>query len=364
MKVALFGTTPYPTPEGRPELWPVPSESFDPSLGEQTLENTLRLVECADELGFDWVTCAEHHYSPFSISPSPMVLAGAFSQRVKRAKIAVLGPTIPILNPVKTAEEFAVVDNLTHGRLIAGFMRGAPYEYNTYSVNPAESRDRFEEALELIVQAWTAPQPFGWEGRYYRFSTVSLWPRSVQEPHPPIFMSGSSRESGRLAARHRVSIGMAASTVSMAASAAKNYREEAARAGWEPTPDNILFRSHGCVAETDAEAYEVAQCFIDRTPHATQGAAQAIVDSGYFGQDIATQSTRSARPLSVDKRIEDGYLFCGSPETVFRQLCRMRDEIGAGILELSFQTNRLPPALALRSLRLFGEEVLPRLQAL
>lgn len=364
MRVAVFGTTPYWTPEGRPSEWPVPAGRFDPSVGQATLCDALDLFQRADALGFDWVSCAEHHYSPFALSPTPMVLAGAMSQVVRRARIAVLGPTIPILNPVRVAEEFAVLDNLTGGRVIAGFLRGTPYEYNTYYVNPAESRDRFEEALQLIVAAWSQPQPFGWEGRFFQYRTISIWPRPVQSPHPPIFMSASSRESGQIAARSRVSIGMAASTVPMAAVAAQNYREAADAAGWTPTEDNILFRTHGCVAETDAEAREIAEYFLERAVQLDAVTAGAIRESGYFGQDVPTQMKRSQRPLSVQERVDLGYLFCGSPETVFQQLCRAREAIGCGILELGFQTNRLPTHLARQSLEIFGTEVLPRLQAL
>ena len=112
---------------------------------------------------------AEHHYAPFSLTPNPMVMAGAVTQRVRRAKIALLGANIPILNPVRVAEEFAMLDVLTGGRVVAGMLRGTANEYVTYGTNPAESRERFEEALQLIVRAWTEPQPFGWLGRYYEY---------------------------------------------------------------------------------------------------------------------------------------------------------------------------------------------------
>jgi alkanesulfonate monooxygenase SsuD/methylene tetrahydromethanopterin reductase-like flavin-dependent oxidoreductase (luciferase family) len=364
MQVAVFGTASYPTPEGRPAYWPVPPRLFDRQRGQQTLDGVLEMAACADELGFDWISCAEHHYSPFSMSPTPMVFAAAIAQVAKRARIAVLGPTIPMLNPVRVAEEFAFLDNLTGGRIIAGLMRGSAYEYNTYSINPAESRERFEEGLELILAAWTEPAPFGWEGRYYQFRSVSLWPQPVQQPHPPIFMSGSSRESGDIAARNHVNIGMAATTVPLAAAAAQHYRESAARQGWTPGPESILFRTHGCVADTDAEARQIAEYFLDPRQRLDPVSAQAVAASGYYGSDVQTQSTRGDRPLSVQERIDLGYLFCGTPDTVFEQLCRTRQAIGCGILELGFQTNRLLQKLSMRSLELFGREVLPRLQEL
>ena len=142
------------------------------------------------------------------MTPNPMVVAGALTQIVKRAKIAVLGPTVPILNPVRVAEELAMLDTMTSGRIIAGMMRGTPNEYVTYNVNPSESRARFAEAMEIIRRAWTEPQPFGWQGRYYQYRTISMWPRPVQQPHPPLYMSASSPEAGEYAAqephRHRL----------------------------------------------------------------------------------------------------------------------------------------------------------------
>ena len=140
------------------------------------------------------------------------------------------------LNPVRVAEEFAMLDVLTGGRLVAGMLRGTATEYVTYGTNPAESRERFEEALQLIVRAWTEPQPFGWQGRYYEYRTISIWPRPIQQPHPPIFMSGSSPESGELAARHRLHLGLAFTTVPLAREAARYYRERRRSPGGSQRP--------------------------------------------------------------------------------------------------------------------------------
>src|SRR6185436_18472597 len=168
------------------------------------------------------------HYSPGSLAPNVTVLASALSQRVKRAKIAILGALIPLNNPVRIAEEYAMIDTLSGGRLIAGLLRGAPYEYLVYNVNPAESRSRFEEAWDLIHKAWTERQPFGWVGRHYQYRNVSIWPRPIQQPTPPIFVSGSSKDSGDFAARKGVGLGLAFTNLPLAAEAAQFYRERAA----------------------------------------------------------------------------------------------------------------------------------------
>src|SRR5918911_5255895 len=146
VKAALFSRVPYlgSAPRG---VWPVPADGYSSELAEQSMELGLEQFKLADELGFDWVTVAEHHYAPFSMTPNPMVMAGALTQCVKRAGIALLGANIPILNPVRVAEEVAMLDVMIGGRLIAGMLRGTPNEYVTYGTNPAETRDRFEEAL-------------------------------------------------------------------------------------------------------------------------------------------------------------------------------------------------------------------------
>jgi alkanesulfonate monooxygenase SsuD/methylene tetrahydromethanopterin reductase-like flavin-dependent oxidoreductase (luciferase family) len=163
MKAALFTPSPYAAPVSR-RSWPVPVTEYEDEVAQRSLETSLEQFQLAYECGFDWVTLAEHHFAPLSLTPNPMVMAGAVAQRVKRAKIALLGMNIPTINPVRTAEEFAMVDVLSNGRLIAGMLRGTSNEYVTYNTNPAESRERFQEALDLIVRCWTEPQPFGWQG--------------------------------------------------------------------------------------------------------------------------------------------------------------------------------------------------------
>jgi alkanesulfonate monooxygenase SsuD/methylene tetrahydromethanopterin reductase-like flavin-dependent oxidoreductase (luciferase family) len=208
MKAALFSIVPYQR-RGESRGWPAPADGYSAEVAQASMESALAQFELADQLGFDWVTVAEHHFSPASLTPNPMVMAAAVAQRVKRARIALLGSNVPIQNPVRVAEEFAMLDTLSGGRLIAGMLRGTSNEYVTYGVNPAESRERFMEALALIVRAWTEPQPFGWLGRYYEYRTISIWPRPVQTPHPPIFMSISSPEAAEFAAAHRISGGLA-----------------------------------------------------------------------------------------------------------------------------------------------------------
>lgn len=134
MKASLFCNPQY-MGSAPQDVWPLSGEYFVADVAVRSMQTTLAQFRLADEFGFDWVTVAEHHYSPFSLSPNPMVLAGALCQVVHRAKIAVLGPTVPILNPVRVAEELAMIDVMSGGRLVAGLMRGTANEYVTSLVS-------------------------------------------------------------------------------------------------------------------------------------------------------------------------------------------------------------------------------------
>jgi alkanesulfonate monooxygenase SsuD/methylene tetrahydromethanopterin reductase-like flavin-dependent oxidoreductase (luciferase family) len=347
-------------------MWPVPSESFSAEVAQRSMDISLEQFELADQLGFDWVTVAEHHFAPMSLTPNPMVMAGALSQRVKHAKIALLGASIPILNPVRVAEEFAMLDALTGGRVVAGMLRGTSNEYVTYATNPAESRERFEEALELIVRAWTEPQPFGWQGRYYEYRAISIWPRPAQQPHPPIYMSGSSPESGEFAARRRLKLGFAFTTVPLASKAVRYYRAQAAECGWEPVADDVLYRLSVHVADTDEQATDdllAAGAAERRGGFSTANRAldDTAANLGYYGRDVENQRGR-LQPHDFKERVELGQLLVGSPATVLQQIRAVRDALGCGILDLIFQP--VGRDKTLKSIELFGTQVLPGMRDL
>jgi alkanesulfonate monooxygenase SsuD/methylene tetrahydromethanopterin reductase-like flavin-dependent oxidoreductase (luciferase family) len=365
VKAAIFTPVPYmgPAPRGS---WPVPTSEFSVEVAERSVETSLEQFELADQLGFDWVTVAEHHFAPMSLTPNPMIMAGALTQRVKHAKIALLGATIPILNPVRVAEEFAMLDTLTSGRVIAGMLRGTSNEYVTYATNPSESRERFEEALELIVKAWTEPQPFGWQGRYYEYRAISIWPRPVQQPHPPIYMSGSSPESGDFAARNHLKLGFAVTTVPLASEAAKHYRKQAHAYGWTPVPEDVLYRLTVHVADTDEQAMDDLNASGAGAVRAGFALSNRVLDDtvanlGYYGRDVINQRGR-LQPHTLEDRIALGQLLAGGPETVVRQIREVRDALGCGILDLIFQP--VGRDKTLKAIELFGTKVLPAIRDL
>jgi len=259
MQVSYFETARYQVPPGVPAEWPVPPGAYDPDAGAQAYQGMVDRVQYVEELGFDWVSVSEHHYSPRILTPNTAVSASYIAARSKKIKIAVLGPIVSQSNPVQVAEELAMLDNLAQGRLVVGLLRGTTNEYLTFGLNPEEARERTTEGMELFLKAWTEPQPFGWQGRHFQYRTVSVWPRPLQQPLPPIYSLGTSRESCELAARHHIGLGVSFAPFSVVAKSTRYYREECQHFGWEPTPEQMLYRANILLAETDEEAQELLE---------------------------------------------------------------------------------------------------------
>src|SRR6185437_2644681 len=223
----------------------LPNSHYDPDKGAELYHDYLDQMEFADQLGFDGVCLNEHHQTAYGLMPIPGVIAGALPRTN---------------NPLNIAEEYAMLDNLTRGRLIAGFVRGIGAEYHSSGVNPAFSQDRFAEAHELIVRAWTEPGPFAYAGKHYQFRYVNPWPRPYQSPHPPIWIpSQGSSSTIRWAARMRYTYCQTLSPIAAVARFFQLYRDEADKAGYEATPDQLAWSNTIYVGETDKKALREAK---------------------------------------------------------------------------------------------------------
>ena len=257
------------------------------------------------------------------------VVAAAITQRATDARVCIMGALLPLNNPVRVAEEYALVDAMSGGRLVAGLLRGAPYEYLVYNVPPAESRARFEEAWELVMRAWSDTEPFGWEGEHYHFRYVSIWPRPIQQPMPPIFISGSSRESAEFAARRRIGLGLAFTNLAAAKPAAQYYFAQSRRAGLAARPRSGDLRARaglpGRYGRASLRAGSPARRIaITWYPGCCRPIAwsprRASSDRAIRSCCSGFRPWARSAPLSLEKQLELGMLLCGSPETVLDQL--------------------------------------------
>jgi alkanesulfonate monooxygenase SsuD/methylene tetrahydromethanopterin reductase-like flavin-dependent oxidoreductase (luciferase family) len=283
------------------------------------------------------------------------VSAAYIAARVRRITIALLGPIVPHSNPVRVAEELAMLDTLAEGRLVVGLLRGTANEAMTYDLNPQEARERTDEGMELILRAWTEPRPFGWQGRHFQYRTVSIWPRPLQQPHPPTYSLGTSRESCAFAARHRLGCGVSYGSFEAVAKATRYYREQCARHGWEPAPEQVLYRANILIAETDDEAETARRALPTQAPfELAPGVRDAVMnlDARNIAGEARAPVVTGALPTA----------FVGGPDTIVEQIKRCREVVGAGALDLFFQPGA--PGGVMRSLELFGTKVLPRIRDL
>ena len=173
----------------------------------QRYEDLIKQIELGDVLGFDTAWLGELHFSrSFSILADPLMVLAAAAQRTTRIRLGTAVTLLPLHNPVKIAEEAATADILSGGRLEFGVGRGtAPIHYGGYDIVQEESRDRFDEALDFILQAWTH-ESFSYQGKYFRARDLTVIPRPVQQPHPPVRVAANSPDTFPMAARRRLPI--------------------------------------------------------------------------------------------------------------------------------------------------------------
>jgi alkanesulfonate monooxygenase SsuD/methylene tetrahydromethanopterin reductase-like flavin-dependent oxidoreductase (luciferase family) len=356
MKVSYFETGRYVPPPDLPREWPVPPAAYDPGIGAEAYRGMVERAQFVEELGFDWISLSEHHYSPRILTPSPVVSAAWLAARVHTIKIALLGPIVPTSNPIRVAEELAMLDTMAPGRIVVGLLRGTTNEYLSYDLNPAEARERTDEGMELILKAWSEPQPFGWQGRHFQYRTVSIWPRP-QLPPPPTYVLGTSAEAGAFAARNRLGLGVSYGSFESMARATGYYRQQCARFRWQPGPDDIIYRANMILGETDA----AADAALDRRDKAASFPVSAGLAAALVQADISRNIAGERRPANVGGVLPIS--FCGGPDRVVDQIRRCRDVIGAGVLDVSLQdpgTGDLDAMMG--ALDLFGRKVLPRIR--
>lgn len=377
MQVIFFHLMPYPyLPDDFDERYSsmsltYPSKYFDPGVGRELYHRYLDQLEWADELGFDGIAVNEHHQTSYGLMPSPNIMAAALARRTKRAKIMVLGNAIPIRgNPLRVAEEIAMLDHLTDGRLVSGFVRGIGWEYFAHSVNPTRSNERFDEAHDLILKAWTSEEPFQWISRNYEYRYVNIWPRPLQKPHPPIVMAGGGTpETARWAAKNRhIYMAVIAPTPSIKGWFAA-YRNAANDFGWEPTSDRFGWVTPLYVGETDQkamrEAREPIEWYFQKSLRQPPGAG---LPPGYISLPSMRealskgQSRGSGSSFSLEELVERGYVVVGSPDTVVERLESIRDTLGFEHLGVNLTVGSISESQARQNIEAFATEVMPRLQ--
>jgi alkanesulfonate monooxygenase SsuD/methylene tetrahydromethanopterin reductase-like flavin-dependent oxidoreductase (luciferase family) len=377
MKFVFFHLMPYPyLPDDFDEKYPSPSltfpnRHFHRETGRRLYHRYLDELEHADRLGFDGIAVNEHHQTAYGLMPSPNLMAAALARRTERARIMVLGNAIGIRgNPLRVAEEIAMLDHLTDGRLVSGFVRGIGWEYFGHSINPTRSRDRFDEAHDLIIKAWTSDEMFQWISPNYEYRYVNIWPRPLQEPHPPIYIPGAgSTETMRFVAEHRYTYMSVYAPSRVVGRWFDGYRQAAAELGYVPEQDKIALSIPIYVAETDEQAHrEARQHLLWLFRKGLKQGPELMFPPGYMSQSsmrgLLMAGMKPFAELTYEELLADGYAVVGSPDTVAARLRELHDELGFGQVIGLFAFGDITHEETTRSMELFAAQVMPAVRQL
>ncbi|TMC20531.1 MAG: LLM class flavin-dependent oxidoreductase [Chloroflexi bacterium] len=346
----------------------LPNSLYDPVKGHELYERYFNEIERADRLGWDGVMVNEHHQNAYGTMPSPNIMAAVLTQRVKRAKIAIIGNALPLHDdPLRVAEEIAMLDVISGGRIISGFVRGIGMEYFSYNVNPTISRERMEEAHDLIIQAWTRPGPFAFEGEHYRYRYVNIWPRPIQQP-PPIWLPGvASRETIDFAAAHKypyMTVFMPMEHRERAYALYRRIAEE--KYGYEAQPEQLGFCTPVIIAPTDDEAMRIAEKYVMWLFNkGLKVRPEFFVPPGYMSPQSFKGALQSGifgvldRTATFKELVETGVVIAGSPATIIEKLSYHTDVLHAGLFVSAGHVGEMPDELVLQQQELFAKEVMP-----
>lgn len=387
MRVFHFSEEPYPDawdPSLDSYRVTLPNAVCDPQVASDLYHRYLDEWMLADELGFD-IMVNEHHSTATCLTASCHVILSILARITKRARLLALG--VPLANradPQRIAEELSMIDVISRGRFEMGFVKGVPFEPPVANLNPARMMERLWEAHDFILKAMsTQTGPFNFEGKYFHYRNVNIWPRPWQQPHPPVWITASSMGSAAEIAKR----GHVLATFLLGYKTRNlfdRYREEFRAAhGREPGADRFGYLALCAVGETREKAFERAEevrRYITttgvvhepfRNPPGYLPAADYARILRNSGKNMLRQvPTFDGRmidvtgPLTVQDTIDLGLMFCGTPDEVYEQIIAFDDYAGGiGNLLLMMQGGALNHADTCDSLTLFGRHVLPRLKA-
>jgi len=385
MKVFVFDLLAYGEQldhlkQGNELPYPLAGRHFKPEVAVRTYAEHLDAWEEIDRLGYDGLGFNEHHCSPYGLMNSPNLMAASAAQRTRRVKLLIYGNLLPLHEPLRLAEELAMLDCLSNGRLISGFARGIPREYQVHNVPLSDSRARFEEAFEIVTRAWTE-EVFSHTGKFWTYKDVSLWPRPVQQPRPDIWMPiVGSKESIEFAARNGIRITPGLAPGGLQDDIIAYYAKCLAANGRTITPDHMSIGVTVYVAGSKQEA--VKECgpytlYFNRTLFShgnfTETAKQR--ETGYSSADstsyVRPENLRAAefnrgdfRNMTMaDLERMAERLPWGTPREVADRIIQLAEHTGAGTVQVNFNRGAMPQEMFLEQIRRFARDVLPVLQA-
>jgi alkanesulfonate monooxygenase SsuD/methylene tetrahydromethanopterin reductase-like flavin-dependent oxidoreductase (luciferase family) len=357
----------------------LPNRVCDPQITGDLLHRYYDEYALCDELGLD-IMLNEHHATATCLSSAVAIPAAILARETKRARLLILGyPISHRPDPLRAAEEIALIDVISRGRLELGLVKGVPYETAASNLNPVRIMDRFWESHDFLLKALSShDEPFNWEGEFFHYRNVNVWPRVAQNPYPPIWVTTASKGNAiEIAKRgHNIAtMGTGYASKSVYDAYKQTYRELSRPA---PGPEKFAYLGFLAVAATEAEARARAEKMASypRTaqtvfaPFKNPPGFLSIDDnarmlSGKAAPRTLTKDGRGIDPstCSVQDLIDAGMMFCGTPDQVYRQITEFSDAIGGfANLLLMGQAWELNHAETVDNITLLAKEVLPRWQ--
>lgn len=366
----------------------IPNTNFNPQIGGRLMNEYLDERVYAEELGFDGVMLNEHHQTPFCGGSVMDVEAAILARITKRVKIVLLGNPLPVADPLRLAEELATIDMISGGRLVPGWVRGAGSESIANNTNPAFNRERFNEAHDFIINAWTKPGPWRHEGKHYHYRHVNPWALPMQKPVPQIWIPGIiSPETVIWSAQHRYPYVALGTNLEPTVEMVNLYADVAAQTGYQAGPENFGYLQNVCVAETEEKAQQLAKGFVYGGGFGSFARAEWMFPPGYNSKEAtkrlakAMTDPRTGTEIirfsqgkvdveeikrSIDKNFQDaltsGLVIAGTPDTVIKRIRVMLETLRPGIFGLWYHHGPMSFEDRKTCLRLLGTEVLPAMR--
>ena len=392
MKLMWFHLMPYTElPDDfnkkHPSVWvDIHSSLFDPRRAHHMYNDFMDELEYAAECGFDAICVNEHHSNGYGLMPSPNLIASSLARRTTDTALCVMGNSLALYNPpTRVAEEFAMIDCISGGRLIAGFPVGSPMDTcYAYGQNPSLLRERYLEAHDLVKRAWTEKDTFAFSGRFNQQRYVNIWPRPIQnDPHPPIWIpGGGSIETWRWCAEmdyvycYLSYYGYKAGLTTM-----QGFWNEMEKLGKDRNPYRAGFLQFVGVAESRQQALDLysepAEYFYGRCLHVdprfalppgytTEGTQRAGIEGMMTkAANLANPATKAALKATNMKDIVDGgYVIIGSPDEVIEQIRHVGTSLNVGHLMLLLQYGNMSKDTTKYNTRMFAEKVMPHVKDL
>ena len=381
MKIEMFHLCPYrDLPEDFREkhrsVWvDVPRHLFDGEIASRTYNETLDEIKYAAEMGYDGVCVNEHHQNAYGIMPSPNIMAAAMSRETKDVAIIVMGNSIALYDPpIRVAEEFAMLDCISGGRLVAGFPVGSAMDTAFgYGSNPANLREKYAEAEELILRAWESDEIFAFDGKYTQLRYVNLWPRPLQKPRPPIWVpgAGSIETWNTCVNKGHLYAYLSYSGYKRGKQVMDGFWKVARSAGID-NPYHAGFLQLVCVADSEQELQDKyaahAEYFFNKMLHIYPGFADPpgyrTIDTIKAGLMSQTSSfgRSGEKELTFNELREAGNVVAGTPAQVIEQLEQVIKDLRIGHLMILNQFGSIPHELAKENIRRTAHEVVPSLR--